>query len=219
MQSLWSRRCWSSGPAAVSAAADQCGEGDDARPLRLSKSSIATCRARWCGGLEEDQYDGLDRSHRDRARRHRQAPFLMMFRRPDATHFEILAEGKRSVRIFDGKQGWKQRLNAERTPETQGLQRRGAQLRARCGRPRWPAVRFQGQGCGPSPWGRGRGGGSSSYRLELTLRREETHRLDRCQDFPRAAIRPRNAQQPGRAGTVVCTTAIIVPSKAWRCHS
>jgi outer membrane lipoprotein-sorting protein len=33
--------------------------------------------------------------------------FLMLFRRPNATRFEVIAKGQRSVRIFDGKVGWK----------------------------------------------------------------------------------------------------------------
>ncbi len=34
-------------------------------------------------------------------------PFLMLFRRPDAMRFEILQEGQRAVRVFDGGKGWK----------------------------------------------------------------------------------------------------------------
>jgi hypothetical protein len=44
------------------------------------------------------------------------APFMLMFRRPDATRFEVMAEGQRSVRIFDGKEGWKWRPTAGGTP-------------------------------------------------------------------------------------------------------
>jgi hypothetical protein len=34
-------------------------------------------------------------------------PFLMLFQRPSATRFEVVAQGQRSVRIFDGSKGWK----------------------------------------------------------------------------------------------------------------
>jgi outer membrane lipoprotein-sorting protein len=34
-------------------------------------------------------------------------PFLMMFQRPGATRFEVLSQGQRAVRIFDGSKGWK----------------------------------------------------------------------------------------------------------------
>lgn len=40
-------------------------------------------------------------------------PFLMLFRRPNATRFEVVAQNQRSVRIFDGRHGWKQRPGGE----------------------------------------------------------------------------------------------------------
>ena len=45
------------------------------------------------------------------------APFVMMFRRPDSTRFEILTEGQRSVRIFDGHKGWKLRPASNGAPD------------------------------------------------------------------------------------------------------
>jgi len=36
-------------------------------------------------------------------------PFLMWLKRPNATHFEITSQGRKSVRIFDGSKGWKAR--------------------------------------------------------------------------------------------------------------
>ena len=44
-------------------------------------------------------------------------PFMMLFRRPDSTRFEMMKEGQRSVRIFDGKQGWKVRPASTGLPE------------------------------------------------------------------------------------------------------
>jgi hypothetical protein len=44
-------------------------------------------------------------------------PFLMVFRRPEATRFEIVGEGQRSVRIFNGAQGWKLRPTTAGPPE------------------------------------------------------------------------------------------------------
>jgi hypothetical protein len=46
-------------------------------------------------------------------------PFLMLFRRPNATRFEVFAAGQRSVRIFDGTKGWKLRPTAEGVPDLQ----------------------------------------------------------------------------------------------------
>jgi outer membrane lipoprotein-sorting protein len=42
----------------------------------------------------------------------RELPFLLEQKRPGKTRFEIVAEGQRSVRIFDGSAGWKMRPNA-----------------------------------------------------------------------------------------------------------
>lgn len=39
--------------------------------------------------------------------------FLMLFQRPDATRFEIIGRGQRSIRIFDGHEGWKVRPGSE----------------------------------------------------------------------------------------------------------
>lgn len=44
-------------------------------------------------------------------------PFTMMFRRPDATRFEVLTQGQRSIRVFDGSGGWKLRPQASGLPE------------------------------------------------------------------------------------------------------
>jgi hypothetical protein len=46
------------------------------------------------------------------------APFVMNFRRPDETRFEIMVEGRRSLRVFDGKVGWKRRLGSDGMPVT-----------------------------------------------------------------------------------------------------
>jgi hypothetical protein len=44
-------------------------------------------------------------------------PFLMILRRPEALRFEIMAEGQRSVRVFDGTHGWKVRAASSGMPE------------------------------------------------------------------------------------------------------
>jgi hypothetical protein len=36
-------------------------------------------------------------------------PFLMWLRRPNAMHFEIISQGQKSQRVFDGTRGWKAR--------------------------------------------------------------------------------------------------------------
>jgi hypothetical protein len=44
-------------------------------------------------------------------------PFMMLFRRPDATRFEILSAGQHLIRVFDGHNGWKMRPNNSGLPE------------------------------------------------------------------------------------------------------
>ena len=46
-----------------------------------------------------------------------QRPFMMMFRRPEAMRFEIIADGQRTARIFDGRGGWKLRASSSGMPE------------------------------------------------------------------------------------------------------
>ncbi|MFO1270717.1 MAG: hypothetical protein U1F50_03380 [Rubrivivax sp.] len=41
----------------------------------------------------------------------RTLPFLLEQKRPGKTRFEVIAEGQRSVRLFDGREGWKLRQN------------------------------------------------------------------------------------------------------------
>jgi hypothetical protein len=44
-------------------------------------------------------------------------PFMMIFRRPEALRFEIIADGQRSARIFDGARGWRVRPASSGMPE------------------------------------------------------------------------------------------------------
>jgi hypothetical protein len=44
-------------------------------------------------------------------------PFLMIFKRPNATRFEVITQQQRSVRVFDGSKGWKLRPTLQGLPE------------------------------------------------------------------------------------------------------
>ena len=49
----------------------------------------------------------------------RNMPFMLEQMRPNRTRFELMADGKKSVRVYDGSGGWKQRPNATTgVPET-----------------------------------------------------------------------------------------------------
>lgn len=45
--------------------------------------------------------------------------FLLEQKRPNLTRFELVGEGQRSVRVFDGQQGWKLRSDASGRPDVQ----------------------------------------------------------------------------------------------------
>ncbi len=47
----------------------------------------------------------------------RTLPFLLEQKRPDRTRFEIISEGHRSLRIFDGTNGWRVRATPSGRPE------------------------------------------------------------------------------------------------------
>jgi hypothetical protein len=49
----------------------------------------------------------------------RALPFLLEEKRPNRTRFEIMAASQRSVRVFDGAQGWKMRPDGEGPPRVQ----------------------------------------------------------------------------------------------------
>lgn len=49
----------------------------------------------------------------------RKLPFLLEQKRPNQTRFEILAEGQKGLRIFDGSNGWKLRPNGSGMPDKQ----------------------------------------------------------------------------------------------------
>jgi len=49
----------------------------------------------------------------------RKLPFLLEQKRPNSTRFELMTEGQRSVRAFDGVVGWKLRPSSSGRPEVQ----------------------------------------------------------------------------------------------------
>ena len=46
-------------------------------------------------------------------------PFVLEQKRPNKTRFELNAMGERSLRVFDGKRGWKARPNRDGSPDVQ----------------------------------------------------------------------------------------------------
>ena len=61
----------------------------------------------WSGRVESANWGG------------RRAPFLLAQKRPDRTRFEVTVEGQKSVRVFDGTDGWKMSASATGRPKVQ----------------------------------------------------------------------------------------------------
>lgn len=47
----------------------------------------------------------------------RRVPFLLEQKRPDRTRFEVMVDGQKAVRVFNGTDGWKMRLSSTGRPE------------------------------------------------------------------------------------------------------
>jgi len=108
--------------------------------------------------------------------------------------------GQRSVRVFDGTVGWKQRPTSQGTFEVKEY---GAEELALRGTPADSTVpaRLEGQRNSIALEVRF-GGGHRAYHLKLTLPPDRCRRLDRRGEFPGAALRPRHPQPVGATGIV-----------------
>ena len=100
----------------------------------------------------------------------RQLPFMLQQKRPNKTRFEILSEGQRSVRAFDGTTGWKSKPNpATGRPETQTYSAdelafaRGAQVIA------GPLMEYVARGAAVELVGEGPIEGRKAWVLEIKL--------------------------------------------------
>jgi len=96
-------------------------------------------------------------------------PFMMMFRRPNATRFEVIAQGRRSVRIFNGEKGWKLRPTGQGLPdisdysnEEVGSARDAAELDG-------PLIDSRTKGVAVETQGDDQVEGRKAYRLKVTL--------------------------------------------------
>ena len=96
-------------------------------------------------------------------------PFLLMFRRPAATRFEILGEGQRSVRVFDGSMGWKQRPTSQGTPEVKEYSAEEIGFARDAGGLDGPLFDPTAKGIGIALEGIGSVEGHRAYHLKLTL--------------------------------------------------
>lgn len=102
-------------------------------------------------------------------------PFLMMFRRPDATRFEIMTQGQRSVRIFDGKRGWKQRPVAVGPPDLKEYSAEEISYARDAAGLDGPLIDYQVKGVGIALEGMDSVEGHAAYRLKVKLPSGQVH--------------------------------------------
>jgi hypothetical protein len=105
-------------------------------------------------------------------------PFLLEQKRPNKTRFELMIDGGRSVRMYDGKAGWKQRPNPangmpESVPYTEDELRfaRGAQVIE------GPLMDYVAHGAVVTLAGTGAADGQRAYILDVKLPSGGDHRI------------------------------------------
>jgi len=108
----------------------------------------------------------------------RKLPFLLEQKRPNKTRFEIVNDGQRSVRLFDGRSGWKLRANpANGRPELAPYNddelsfARGAQAIS------GPLMDYVAKGAIITVSGHGEAEGRYAYILDAKLPSGGTHRI------------------------------------------
>jgi hypothetical protein len=108
----------------------------------------------------------------------RKMPFLLEQKRPNKTRFELVADGRRSIRVYDGTGGWKLRPNPangrpELTPynDNELMFARGAQVID------GPLMDYVAKGAVVTLAGRGMAEGRNAYILDVKLPAGGDHRV------------------------------------------
>jgi outer membrane lipoprotein-sorting protein len=96
-------------------------------------------------------------------------PFLLMFKRPNATHFEIMAQNQKSLRIYDGTKGWKLRPTTQGKPEWQDYTAEELLFARDAAGLDGPLFDYKEKGVKVALHGTGTVEGHEAYRLEVTL--------------------------------------------------
>jgi len=106
-----------------------------------------------------------------------QMPFIMMFKRPDLTRFEITAEGQKAVRVFDGKGGWKLHTAANGRPQVQDYDPEEVSFARDALGVDGPLVDHQSKGVKVALRGSGEVEGHKAYQLSVTLPSGAVHQV------------------------------------------
>lgn len=96
-------------------------------------------------------------------------PFLLMFKRPNSTHFEIMAQNQKSLRVFDGTTGWKLHPTDQGRPEWQNYTAEEVRFAQDAAGLDGPLFGYKDKGVSVVSKGTGTIEGHTAYRLEVTL--------------------------------------------------
>ncbi len=96
-------------------------------------------------------------------------PFLLVFKRPNSTHFEIMAQNQKSLRVFDGTTGWKLRPTDQGKPEWQNYTAEEVRFAQDAAGLDGPLFDYKDKGVSVVLKGTGTIEGHTAYRLEVTL--------------------------------------------------
>lgn len=130
-------------------------------------------------------------------------PFMMLFRKPDSTHFEILQQGQHAVRIFDGMAGWRVQPTATGLLETKPYTAEEVSFARDAGGLGGPLIDYQAKGVKVVLEGVDSVEGRPAYRLGLTLPsgRKRTDWID-AQSFLELRYDREMRNGQGASGTV-----------------
>lgn len=130
-------------------------------------------------------------------------PFLMLFKRPNATHFEIAVQNQKSLRIFDGTQGWKLRPTSQGTPELVDYTPEELSYARDAAGLDGPLIDYRTKGVSVVLQGRDTVEGHAAYRLRVTLPSGQTqvHWID-AHSFLLLKYDRTTHNQAGQAGIV-----------------
>ena len=96
-------------------------------------------------------------------------PFMMLFKRPNATRFEVIVQGQHTVRAFDGNTGWKLQPNSSGIPEIKHFSAEELSYAHDTGGLDGPLFDYKAKGVTVSLEGKDSVAGREAYRLRLTL--------------------------------------------------
>jgi outer membrane lipoprotein-sorting protein len=104
-------------------------------------------------------------------------PFLMQFKRPNMTRFEIMVQNNKSARIFNGSAGWKVRTKGGSGPEVQDYNAQEVDFARDATGLDGPLMDYKAKGIRVAAQGMGDVEGHRAYHLQVTLPSGAIHQV------------------------------------------